>query len=269
PSNTTSNANTSQSNQAPVAPQNTTNTNTEQMPAVTPPPATNTQTAAGTGGTGGGSTPPPTTGTAIPTGTGNAITPVAGHVAGTSNGVGIQGDFATFSDATGTPPGATTISPATFGMSMGSTICVSGTASQVMTDPTTMMADYNRYYGGGVSLTLADPGGNMPGPWSRGKVTGFSFNITGMTIPAGQLRFGVDFYDGGSINHNYCKDKLVAGANTITLSTDVTDACYTPGGTALSPTATLQALKWQVATVTTAATPFNFCIENLTAITSP
>jgi hypothetical protein len=28
-------------------------------------------------------------------------------------------------------------------------------------------------------------------------------------------------------------------------------------------------LQWQVATVTTASTPFDFCIENLTAITTP
>ena len=60
------------------------------------------------------------------------------------------------------------------------------------------------------------------------------------------------------------------GANTIMLSS-VVNECYQggAGAPALAATAPLQALQWQVATVTTATTPFNFCIENLRAITAP
>jgi hypothetical protein len=269
PSSSTSNANTSQATPAPVAPQNTSNTNTEQMAPVTPPPTTNNQTAAGTGGTGGGSTPPPTTGTAIPTGMGNAITPAAGHVAGTSNGVGIQGDFFTFSDADGMPAGTTTIMPKpNFAMSMGSTICASGTASQVMngTDGTPA---YGQYYGGGIGLTLADPGGGVGAqPWTPGKVIGFSFNVTGSTIPT-NFRFQARYYSGSTVSTDpYCTS-IKAGANTVMLSSLDLQCYNTPPGAALTSATMLQAIQWQVVTAPDAATPFNFCIENLTAITSP
>jgi len=257
---------------------------TPQPAQNTPPPAaTNTQTntPVATGGTGGapgatgaagaGAGGAPATGVMIPVGTGNAITPAAGHVAGTTNGAGIQGDFYTFGDFTKTPPGTTTIAPATFAMATGAGICVSGSASQLLTDPGAAAPNYGRYYGGGVGFNLADPGGGAgPQPWTRGKVVGFSYNITGTTIPAGQLRFGVNFYEGSTIHGDppYCKN-IVMGANTVMLSTDVTSACYTPGGPGLDPAALLQSLQWQVVTVATAATPFNFCIENLTAIVSP
>jgi hypothetical protein len=272
-SNTTSNANTSQNTPTPVALTNTPNTNTEQMAPVTPPPATNTQTAAGTGGTGGGSTPPPTTGTAIPTGTGNAITPTAGHVAGTSNGVGIQGDFYTFSDAdpTNVPPGTTTIMPKDFSMALGSQICASGSASQIMNGADGMPA-YGQYYGGGIGFNLGDPGGGAgPQPWAQGKVVGFSFNVTGSTIPT-NMRFQAKFYSGSALSTSdaYCTLTVKSGANTVMFSSLLLD-CYNGAnaGGPLPATVLLQSIQWQVATVTTAATPFNFCIDSLTAITSP
>jgi len=261
---------------APNPMQTTTNplqpapTNNEATPPVVqqqPPPAT------GTGGAGGaGAMPAP--GSTIPVGpagTGFALTPVAGWVAGGTNEAGIQGSFFTLSDAKrtdGMPPGSTTVMPADFSMATGPTsICISGTASQVMTNATTTMPDYNRYWGGGIGFNLADLGG-MGGvqPWSRGRVVGFSFTITGTGIPpAGQFRFGVNYFDGATINPNYCVN-ITTGANTIRLN-QIVDQCYnaTPGAP-LAATAQIESLKWQVSTVTTAATPFNFCVTNLTAI---
>ena len=219
---------------------------------------------AGAGAGAGGAGAMPTTGSTIPVGmpgTGFNLTPVQGWVAGTTNEAGIQGAFSTISDATGTPPGTTTITPANFMATTGAQICVSGSASMVVGTA------YGQYWGGGVSFDLGDPGQNMPKvPWNRGKVVGFSFTISGTAIPPmGQFRFGVDYYDGTTVNTNYCTN-ITTGANNIMFSS-VINQCYQAGGTALPATAQLSALKWQVATVTTAPTPFNFCIDNLKAIT--
>jgi hypothetical protein len=259
-----------------------------QTPAAAPPANTNTNTqtttpvasggtggapgaASGAAGTGAGAGGAPATGTMIPVGTGNAITPAAGHVAGTSNGAGIQGDFFTFSDADGTPPGTTTIMPKpNFAMSMGSTICASGSASQILTPAGATGPAYGQYYGGGIGLTLADPGGGVGGmPWTQGKVIGFSFNLTGTTVPTA-MRFQAQFFDGSTISKDpYCTTAVKSGPNTIMLNS-LTLACYnTPPGAPLPTSALLQAIQWQVVTATMAATPFNFCIENLTAIVSP
>jgi hypothetical protein len=243
----------------------------------TAPVATNGGTGGSTGGTaavpagtaGSAGSAAMAGGTDIPTGVGFALTPVNGFVAGASNQVGIQGYFYTYSDASQTPPGNTVIMPADFAASAGSAICASGTASQVLMMDGGTMLDYTRYYGGGVGLNLADPGGMMAAqPWDRGEVTGFSFNITGTDIPTGQLRLNVTFYEGASVNTTpYCAN-IAAGANTIRFS-DIHAECYNGNtGANIPATAQLQALQWQVATVDTAPTPFNYCIENLTALTN-
>jgi hypothetical protein len=68
----------------------------------------------------------------------------------------------------------------------------------------------------------------------------------------------------------YCVNDIpTAGVTQIQLGT-LLEACYnTPPGAALAPTATLQSIQWQVVTVVDEPTPFDFCIENLTALTTP
>jgi hypothetical protein len=221
-----------------------------------PASAGGTGGVAGTGGTGGG---------AIPTGTGNLLMHDAtGWVAGTTNGVGVQGSFHTISDADGTPPGDTTLTLGDMAASP-TRACVSGTASQVQT-PAGGMADYTRYWGGGLGLNLADPGGGVgPMPWTRGTVTGFSFTVTGTTIPAA-LRFQATTPAGGT---TYCLNDTAPGANTVTFGSLVSECYNMTPGPALPTTTALQSLQWQVVTNTTATVPFDFCIENLTAITTP
>jgi hypothetical protein len=215
--------------------------------------------AGGSGGAGVGG------GAVIPTGSGNALThDSTGWVAGTTNGVGIQGSFHTISDTAGTPPGVTTV--ALDDLSAPTTVCASGEASQVV------MELYGQYWGGGVGFNLADPGGGTgPVPWTRNTVTGFSFTLTGPAIPPGeQMRFKATTFEGGTVNQDgYCTF-ATAGANTIQLG-DLVAECWTggAGAPALGATTQLVSLQWQVATVTTASTPFDFCIENLTAVTSP
>jgi hypothetical protein len=188
------------------------------------------------------------------------LSPTNGWIAGTTNAVGIQGSFFPLSDAA--DGGTTTITPASFEAVTGP-ICVSGTASQVIGEA------YGTYWGGGVGLNLADPGmGNgEPGPWPRGTVVGFRYTLTGATIPpATSLRFQVD-YPGKDPGTPYCAEvAATAGTPVTTLFSGITEACYAPGGAVLPPTVGITSIQWQVATNTTAPTPFNFCITDLTAV---
>jgi hypothetical protein len=191
----------------------------------------------------------------IPTGMGRLIMhDVEGWVAGATNAVGIQGSFYTISDTTGTPPGVTMIQLGDFATSPTST-CVRGTASAVP-DAT----GYSQFWGGGLALNLADPGGMVgAGPWTPGTVTGFSFTVTGPTIPAA-LRFNATGAAG-----TFCGN-LAAGANSVSL-TSLHLTCYNPvPGAAFTAGTALESIQWQVVTVLGESTPFDFCIENLTAL---
>jgi hypothetical protein len=197
---------------------------------------------------------------AIPTGMGFAIMPAAdGWVAGATNSVGIQGSFHPFGDASSTPPGDTTVVLGDF--DTPTSVCLSGVASQVLGTPPA----YSQYYGGGLGLNLADAGGAAGvGPWTRGTVTGFSFTVTGPTIPA-TLRFNATI---PGMATTYCGN-IAAGANRVAFSSLNAECYNTPPGAVLPTTTALESIQWQVVTVTTASTPFDFCIENLTAITTP
>jgi len=214
------------------------------------------------GGAGGGAG-----GAAIPTGSGNVITHDAeGWVAGNTNGLGIQGSFYTISDATNAPPGVTTVT--IDDLTTPTTVCTSGIASQVPDD-----TSYGQFWGGGVAFNLADPGGMAAAPagWTRNTVTGFSFTLTGPTVPAGeQMRFKATTLEGGVVNDNgYCTT-AATGANSVQFG-DLVNECWTggAGAPALGAATQLVSLQWQVATVTASSTPFDFCIENLTALTTP
>ncbi|MEO8177476.1 MAG: hypothetical protein ABI895_01460 [Deltaproteobacteria bacterium] len=258
--------------QTPAQTINPLQTNNMPNPEVMPMPVVQMPPPAAMGAGGAGAMPAP--GSMIPVGppgTGFLLAPTAGWVAGGTNEAGIQGSFFTLSDAVrtdGMPPGSTTVMPADFSMATGPTsICLSGTASQIMTNAATTMPDYSRYWGGGIGFNLADLGGTGGvKPWPRGRVVGFSFTITGTGIPPmGQFRFGVNYFDGATINPNYCVN-ITTGANTIRFN-QIVDQCYNPTpGAPLAATAQIESLKWQVATVVTGPTPFNFCVTNLTAI---
>lgn len=214
--------------------------------------------AAGSGGMATGGTIP----VGAP-GTGFALIPVGGWVAGGTNEAGIQGSFYTISDAAEMPPGVTTITMDDFAAS-GDAICVSGTASQVVGEA------YSQYWGGGVALDLGDPGQMQPQqPWNRGRVTGFRYTLTGPTIPPGtSLRFIVNF-EGQPGTDPFCQ-QVTATAGTPVTSTlsspQLIQACWQAGGAQIPATARLNSLQWQVSTNTMAPTPFDFCIEDLTAI---
>jgi hypothetical protein len=196
-------------------------------------------------------------------GTGFELVPVAGWVAGTTNEAGIQGSFYTISDTAEMPPGVTTITMDDFATA-GDAICVSGVASQVVGTA------YSQYWGGGVAFDLGDPGQMQPQqPWTRGNVVGFRYTLTGPTIPPGtSLRFIVTF-EGQMGTDPYCQQVTATSGTPVTSmlsSAQLIQACWQAGGAQIPPTARLTSLQWQVSTNTEAPTPFDFCIEDLTAV---
>ncbi len=215
--------------------------------------------AAGAGGMmpGGGGTIP----VGAP-GTGFELVPVGGWVAGNTNEAGIQGAFYTISDADEMPPGVTTITMQDFAAA-GDAICVSGAASQVVGGA------FGQYWGGGVALNLADPGQMQPlQGWNRGNVVGFRYTLTGPTIPPpSSLRFTVTFQ--GASGDPYCQPITATSGTPVTStlsSPQLIQACWQAGGAQVPPTALLTSLQWQIATNEMAPTPFDFCIEDLTAV---
>jgi hypothetical protein len=253
-------------------------------------------TGLGAGGTGtalgqGGGTGLGMGGTgAVVGGSGLDIKPNAdGFVSGTTNGLGIQGAFYTASDAAGTPPGTSTITPANFVGAVNATtgeICVSGSGAAIAETPTSTpaMPDYlySQYWGAVVGLNLSQPNDPVTGmpsmvaqPWNpvtpAGTVSGFSFTITGTGIPAGaDLRFKTTF-PGMVAGTEYCVpfSTLVPAGNVYTVAvTQQTANCWTGTGAPFTP-GPLLSLQWQIVTKPIMATPFNFCIGNLKAVIGP
>jgi hypothetical protein len=193
------------------------------------------------------------------------VAPRDGFVQAITNGLGIEGAFYTTSDA---PPGSSTIQPQSFAQS-GPDICVSGTASQVGSDGSGSF-EFARDWGAIVAVTLSQVmGSNTPGPWSRdtesGVVSGFRFTLTGPIIPS-SLAFSA--WPFGVVLGNHCVQlgPQTAGQPVIVSFANLALDCFAPGGTALPADAALERLQWTIQTNTNAPTPFDFCIEDLTAI---
>lgn len=232
--------------------------------------------APGAGGTGG----------AAPTGAGNVIKPDAnGFVLATSNGLGIQGAFYASADT-----GGSTIAPAAFTGAVDATtgaICVEGSGAIVAPDPATPGGFlYSTTWGAIVGFNLSQPNDPTTGAPSTiaqpfnpvipgvGTVSGFTFNITGTPPPAGALRFKTTFpaTPGGTTasEEQYCY-VMPAGTPgtpfTVGL-TQQTAECWEPAGAAFT-SRELLSVQWQIVTNTAAPVPFDFCIENLTAVITP
>lgn len=175
------------------------------------------------------------------------LEPNDGWVDCSSNDVGIQGEFFTYSDGNGS-----TITPSGFS-NAGDEICVEGTAGQIV-------GGDNSTWGAGVGMNL-----NQEEPeaaideWDADAmgISGFRFNIS--ELPDSGLRFVVQ--SGGT---DYCVQVTQAGAQTIRFS-DTAEACWSAGGDAPDPS-TLEAVKWQITTNSTSEHEFSFCLTQLAAI---
>jgi hypothetical protein len=114
--------------------------------------------------------------------------------------------------------------------------------------------------------------GGMAVPFDASGIKGFAFDIEAgsdgtSTIPLpAQFRFNIEDVNGVQ----YCTPNakgVKPGTNTY-LFTDVVSQCYKtpPGPNATMIQTGVLKISWQVVTVTSATTPFDFCLSNVVAI---
>jgi hypothetical protein len=202
---------------------------------------------AGAGGSGGKS---------CGTGEGLALTSepgsagVTGWIEGDNNCVGIQGAVQVGADLAG--------STITLTETDGK-ICVSGYAARVVG------SDFDSYWGAMVTVQLNNPGTGAALPYDATTygVDGFSFSIVGEAVPP-EIR--PTLIVSTSTIDQYCKRICAAGDQSMLLSQAHLDCWEGSAGATPSPT-TLTTLRFSIPSVATGDTLFDFCIEDLAAIT--
>ena len=173
----------------------------------------------------------------------------------------------------------------TWGYFSGANMCIKGTAAQVdmasdacvnktLTPPATDC--YGEYWGSAIGLNLNQPldmttdppMGGTPLPYDASALKGFSFELSGNTVPPpSAMRFKVD--DGITEFCNPPSSKLKVGVNTVLFS-ELAKYCWTttnpPSPTAETVQSRLVKLVWQVVTNSSATVPYDFCVSNLRAL---
>jgi hypothetical protein len=220
-----------------------------------------------TGGAGGSSGSTTTTGGASSggsTASGNSvpITPdPTGWVEGRTNVVGIQGAWYSYNDCT-TSPGDCTMNQIPVEGSfdnVGGKMCTSGTTAAVADQ-----MEFSLKWGAGIGLDLNNSGGTdamkMPYDADAAGVVGFSFTISG--TDATGLRFNITSVAAGDNSHFV---SAAMGENTVMFS-DAMQGSWVTTKTPLDTTQLL-AIQFQIPSVLNQSVAFDFCVENLAAIT--
>jgi hypothetical protein len=214
-------------------------------------------------GTGGG-----TPGTDAPTGMPTVGTPVqlipdaTGWVDGQGNTVGIQGAWYAYDDCTNSPANCTKNHTPAAGSfdNTGGKMCTKGTTVAVMAQ-----ADFSTQWGAGIALDLNNSGGTngqkMPYNAQTNNVIGFSLTVTG-TAPG--LRINITSVPAGDNAHFVTA--TVPGDNTVLFS-KAKQGSWVTSKIPLDTTQLL-AIQFQIPTVMSKAVDFDFCIENLAALTN-
>lgn len=262
------------------------------------PTSTGTTSPTGTGTTG----TPPAGDSAAPSGggTGVALTPDPnGYLGPSSNSLGIQGAWYGYGDDWGTngaPPGdceskgmhtASTCSSITFPpaatasdagdggftssftQATAGTMCLSGTAAKVLG------SDYTNMFGIGIGLDFNNQGGvKMPYNATANKVTGFSFNLTG--VPSSGVRIELPIPATDSSGDAWAFTAMKDGPVQIDLTTMTSDShalkeSFMPtSGTEPPFDATkVESIQFHVPTnINAAVTVTMMCVSNFQAIVS-
>jgi len=231
--------------------------------------------SAGTTGTGGGAAGRGgTTGSGGTTGTGggagNTLLFTAGVVTPGSNTFGISGGIYSFTDGAGSTITPDCSTDTCFGDVTGvGPICVAGTGARVLSNGVSY--DYATYWGSALAMDLNNPTNaamaQMAYKASDHGVTGFQFTFQNKASSTVRLSYKVRD-PGTSALLEYCLD-LTTSTSTVHF-TDAHQSCYlpTPGPALTAAMADhIEGIQWQVPTNIAAATPFSYCISNLTPIT--
>jgi hypothetical protein len=176
----------------------------------------------------------------------------AGWIDGSTDCVGIQGAVYLDMDAAGSD---------IYFTSRSGHICVAGHSTQVLD------ADYQTYWGANVIIQLNNPGNESAEPYNANTygVDGFSFNLTtnGGTLP-GIIRPTLNV-DGSAVS--YCKQICASGPQSVLLS-NAHASCWN-GTTGATPSATtLTQLTFSLPSNPDGDLNFDFCIDDLAAITN-
>lgn len=150
-------------------------------------------------------------------------------------------------------------------------ICLSGVAAQALVNPATMQPDYAAFWGATIDLTLNDPDGNAAGslPYDAPAhmITGFSFEtdtpppVVRVAFPSIGVPADGDAYWGGA---NNLFSPIRPGLNSF--AWDDVASQFGRGFPPFDPRMLLR-LQFHVNAVPERATPFDFCIWNLSART--
>jgi hypothetical protein len=166
-----------------------------------------------------------------------------------------------------------------FAPTAGKGMCTNGTAAQVAMNAAGA-ADYSHLFGAGIGLDFNNPGaeGGPKGFFDMTPYKGIGFDFTGDVIPTGKMRVNFPFnmehvtdspyWDGA----NMASSPLTNGLHVEIPWAQVGGPMYLSGQSppvAIPPfdKTMVSAIQFQVFTNTTATTPYNFCVNNLTLLT--
>jgi hypothetical protein len=136
-------------------------------------------------------------------------------------------------------------------------MCTSGTTLQVMPSD-----DWKTHWGAGIGLDLNNPSGTkLDFNATAAGVTGFCFMVTGNTIPPMKVNLPTDQ---GITDNWYYEVVSTPGVHKILFTDQFLQTTPTPA-TPFDPSK-LQSIQFQIAATTSAAVPWDFCIDQLTAI---
>lgn len=162
-----------------------------------------------------------------------------------------------------------------------SQMCTNGTAAKVINKAGASVPDYSDLFGAGIGLDFNNPGGDagVKGDKDLSAYSGIEFDFSGTLIPNNAMRVNFPFtgehngqdspYWMGATNDS---SPLKAGHIVVNWS-DVGGPKYLAGQTPpVDPTkypfdtTKVQSIQFQVFTVTSSSTPYNFCVANLALI---
>lgn len=222
-----------------------------------------------TAGTGTGTSGSSAGGTGGDLPAGVPISPMEGWVNADTNSLMIQGAMFSYADDTSKMGLVEDFT--------GSNACIKGTAAKVdkMCTPVAPATDcYGTFWGAAIGLNLNQPidpvtmeGVDPPLAFDGSAIKGFAFEVNGTTVPT-RLRFKVEGPSGAEFC-NTSKLPIKLGANTVMLSDLVTACWMPPAGAATAETvkSMMTKIAWQVYTVDSGTTDFDFCVSNVRVLT--
>jgi hypothetical protein len=182
-----------------------------------------------------------------------------GDVPSGSNSVGIHGSWFVYSDCNdqGEPDGgpncsAVTAPPKNSFPNVGGKMCTSGQTSTA-----------TGAWGAGIGLELNDGPPQEPYNTVMNGVKGFCFQLSGPTIPSTSLRVAFPTTED---NDDAPFEAVSTPGQYTVLFSDTAQGSWVTTPTVFDPTM-VTLLQFQIPSSTTAAVPWDFCIEGLTAVT--